>query len=149
MIKPQNVDALLSMASKLKFHEKEYVLPSKWLMINSFKLQFNYTEITTLFYDKIKNASESDFVDLVNKRVKICFMSISLVESCWNGYDQERFAYREVRLYLFVNCPIWIFFIEHSHQTRNADSDANPSNPDEKEISYSAVFSLFNAVDHR
>ena len=36
-----------------------------------FKIQFNSLEISQLFYEKVMQASDKDFMDLVNKRVWI------------------------------------------------------------------------------
>ena len=36
-----------------------------------FKIQFNSLEISQLFYEKVMQASDNDFMDLVNKRVWI------------------------------------------------------------------------------
>ena len=41
----------------------------KYELNSSFKLQINYTEITPMFYDKIRNVNEKEFVELINKRV--------------------------------------------------------------------------------
>ena len=51
---------------------------------SSFKLQINYTDITPMFYDKIRNVNEKEFVELINKRVSGIGCKWWIVESCWN-----------------------------------------------------------------
>ena len=66
-IRSSNVDALISIAKNMKRKEEQYDV---WSLIEySFKLQFNVFEISQLFFDKVKDAPETELIDLLNKRV--------------------------------------------------------------------------------
>ena len=66
-IRSANVDTLISIAKNMKRKEEQWGF--HFLIICSFKLQFNILEISQLFFDKVKDAPEAELMDLLNKRV--------------------------------------------------------------------------------
>ena len=61
----RHIESAVSEEEELK--EEQYDV---WSLVEySFKLQFNVLEISQLFFDKVKDAPETELIDLLNKRV--------------------------------------------------------------------------------